>query len=496
MNRSPNSSSAQAVLAATPPAVSGARRPNDNPRLAPWFAGALALAALAAAFALSPDILGPIMLGGCFVWAAIRWPSIFVILTMWTCVAPTVYAFQVGSFGFAPYILFESVAMVGLVVGWVSGRITFAVPPGFKWLVAHVMLTSASALLSSDPTATASMLVRLWFNWLAVFLILAIVPNRARLRALLTALLLQALVVVSVNAASSLANLDLPSFPSLLFLHFQKNDYATYLSFAVALAVVSIAAPRNRIITKIAGVALLMLVSISWPLTYSRSGMMSLVAMIVTLMILYRNKRLLSVLAVIAFVVAVAWSVLPAEVKTVSMRAIDSLFTGTEGGRDSFVDTYEDRVVLNWAALQTIAQKPLLGIGLGEWMAQSPLQVSIWDIKKEGVISVGANIHNRYLLIAAESGVATLLSYLGFLFIVVTSAIRVRLRADPWMRLLLSSLVACTIGFLVSDLFIPGTLWEWNLLAVLAAAVNMAQSEVRAAAPRRVPFGFATRRWG
>ena len=90
---------------------------------------------------------------------------------------------------------------------------------------------------------------------------------------------------------------------------------------------------------------------------------------------------------------------------------------------------------------------------------------------------MGANIHNRYLLIAAESGVAALAGYLGFLGVLFTSAIRIRRRCDAGMRLLLSSLAACTAGFLVANLFIPGTLWEWNLLAVLATAVHIAGRE-------------------
>jgi O-antigen ligase len=185
---------------------------------------------------------------------------------------------------------------------------------------------------------------------------------------------------------------------------------------------------------------------------------------------------LLAVFAVIVVVAGGAWIVLPPEVKTISVRAVQSVISPVKE-RDSFDETYEDRVMLNWAAVESIAQRPLLGVGLGEWVSESPLQIAIWDVKKEGVVNVGANIHNRYLLIAAESGVAALAGYVGFLGALLIPAIRLRRRADAWMRLLLSSLVACTAGFLVSNLFIPGTLWEWNLLAVLAAAVHIAGRE-------------------
>jgi O-antigen ligase len=427
-------------------------------------------------FALSPNILGPALAAVCLLWAACRWPYIFVVLTMWTAVVPTIYAFQVGPFGFAPYVLFEAFAMVGLAFQLATGRVSIAAPPGFKWFIVHVLLTSASALLAADPVAAASMLVRLWLNWLMVFLVLAVTPDRRRLMNFVAALFLQAFVVVGISVSSSLSNLDLPSFPSLLFLHFQKNDYATYLSFAVALAVMAIAAKPSHIGGRIAGVALLMLVGVSWPLTYSRSGLLSLLGMLLTLVLLYRTRRLLAVLAVVVVVAGAAWMVLPPEVKAISVRAVQSVIS-PDKERDSFDETYEDRVMLNWAAVESIARRPLLGVGLGEWVSESPLQIAIWDVKKQGVVNVGANIHNRYLLIAAESGIAALAGYLGLLGVLLKSAMRLRRHADAWMRLLLSSLIACTAGFLVSNLFIPGTLWEWNLLAVLATAVHIAMRE-------------------
>jgi O-antigen ligase len=446
-------------------------------RLPPWASVVLAALAVGAGFALSPNVIGPAMAIAALLWAAYRWPLMFVVLTIWTTVIPTVYAFQVGAFGLAPYVLLETVAVIGIALRWMSGRITLVVPQGVGWLIVHVGLTSLSALLASDGIVAASMLVRLWLNWLMVFLVLAVVPDRPRLMQLLGALLLHAFIVVGVSVGSSLSNLNLPSFPSLLFLHFQKNDYATYLSFVVALAVIAFAAKPGDVFGKIAGVALLVMVAVSWPLTYSRSGLLSLIGMLLTVAILYRTRRLFGVLAVVVLVAATTWRFVPSEAKTLAVRAVESLISPGAGEHDSFEDTYEDRVMLNWAAVDSISQKPLLGVGLGEWVNQSPLQVAIWDVKKEGVVSMGANIHNRYLLIAAESGVGALLGYLGFVGVLLIAALRIRRRSDAWMKLLLSSLIACTAGFLVSNLFVPGTLWEWNLLAVLATTLRIAAQE-------------------
>jgi O-antigen ligase len=419
----------------------------------------------------------------------------FVVLTIWTTVIPTIYAVHVGPFGLAPYVLLETMAIIGLSLRWLGGRVALIAPPGLGWLVAHVLLTSASSLLAVDGLTSASLLVRMCLNWLMVFLVLAVVPDRRRLIQLLAALFVHAFVIVGLSVSSSLSNLDLPSFPSLLGQHFQKNDYATYLAFVVALGILAIATKGIGAISKIAGALLLVLVAASWPLTYSRSGLLALIGMLITFAILYRTRRLFGVMAIITLIAAITWVFVPTEAKGFALRAIASLVNPGSGERDSFAETYEDRVTLNWAAVDSIVRHPFLGVGLGEWAFQSPLQISAWDVKNEAVVTVGANIHNRYLLIAAESGIGTLLGYLGFVGALLIPAIGLRRRCDKTMRLALGSLIACTIGFLISNLFIPGSLWEWNLLAILAATVRVAQREAArvGSVPRWRPRLVSTR---
>jgi len=479
MNRLPLSHRTLRPPIASPEAgASGLPRPTGETLLR-WSLVPLGLA-IAGAVALWPNVWTLGLAGIACVWAAVRSPLVFVILTIWTFVAPTVYVFEIGSFGVAPYVLFESLAIVGLVAQGIQRKAKLVSPPGVVYLVVFAVLTSLSALISSNAVNAVSLLVRLWLAWIMVFLVLMVVPNQRQFRNLLAVLVFQALVVVGVSVVSSLSNLDVPSFPSLLFLHFQKNDYATYLSFAAALALIAMTTEHSSVWYKGAGVALLILVGISWPLTYSRSGLMSLAAMLIALALLHRTARVIRSFGVALLVAAVAWVFLPSEVKTLSTRAFQSLLTFNDRERDSFAQTYEDRIILDWAAVDSIAEKPLLGLGLGEWQQVSPVQVSVWDLKRQEVVSVGAAVHNRYLLIAAESGIFALLAYGGFLVALIRLALQTRKGTDQHMRLALNALLACTMGFLVSNLAVSGTLWEWNLLAVLAAAVHVAQPDATA----------------
>jgi O-antigen ligase len=173
---------------------------------------------------------------------------------------------------------------------------------------------------------------------------------------------------------------------------------------------------------------------------------------------------------------------MPPEVQQVSGAAIISIGRSAPGSGDEtsrvFAQTVSERMVLDRAALETIRQHPFRGVGLGEWQRLSPLPNRVWDPKTARPITVGAAIHNRYLYIAAESGILTLIAYFLFLGSVFRSVLRLRAAVDPWMRVFLGALLACTVGLLVALLFATGSLWEWTQLAVLIATERVARREL------------------
>jgi O-antigen ligase len=409
---------------------------------------------------------------------AYRWPFPFVILTLWTFVIPTIYVVYVGSFGLAPYVLLEGCALCGMAGRVLIGGQRLTLPPGAACFALYAGLTTVSAVTAIDRWAVASMLVRFWLNWLMLFLILAVVTDRRRLRWLLAALIAHAIVIVGMSIGAGLDRMGLPGLPNVLLSQFQKNDYATYLAFVAALGLLLVARAKTWPVSLTGGLLLLM-VAVSWPLTYSRSGF---IAILTTLSIIFfqnRTVRFLRMALAVPPALTLLWLLLPANVTDMPVRAIQSLggAKDTVSDVDSFSNTIDERMVLNLAALDTIRQRPFTGIGLGNWQAQSPVQVDVWDVKAAQPTVVGAVIHNQYLLVAAESGLLTLAAYLAFVFVLLRAAYRARRHADAEMRMIISTLAASVTGLLVSVLFIPGSLWQWNLLGFLAAAEHVARRE-------------------
>ena len=414
-----------------------------------------------------------------------RWTYRAVVLTIWTSVAPVAYLFQVGSFGVVPYEIFEGLAGVGWAWRSLHRRFRLAWPPGAIWLVPFMLLTGVSAIGTSDHRGALVLMMRNALSWFMVWLLPSVVTDRRQLVGLLKALFAQAIVLIIVVLLCGVSRFGLPALAGVVSTQFQKNDYATYLAFALALAIAARVARPLPAALSIAGSVIVVLAVVNWPLTYSRGG---LVAMVVTLVLMvaseHRRRMTAEVLGVAALAVAV-WLAMPSEVRQVSGAAIVSMGRSAQGRPGDEVSTalaktVDERLVLDRAALETIRQHPLRGVGLGEWQWHSPLPNRVWDPKSKRPITVGAAIHNRYLYIAAESGVLTLAAYLLFLGSVFRSVLRLRAAVDPWMRVFLGALMASTIGLLVALLFATGSLWEWTQMAVLVTTERIARRELAA----------------
>jgi O-antigen ligase len=414
-----------------------------------------------------------------------QWLFGLVVLTVWTSVVPVAYVFHIGSFGIAPYEIFEGLALVVCGVQWIRGRLTLAWPTGLAWLLVFMALTSASALLAENARNVVALLGRFWLSWLMVFLLPTVLRDRARFGAFIGAMIVQAVVLIGLSLAGDVRAFGWPSLPRLFLAQFQKNEYATYLAFAVAVALVALNTDLVRPWVRKLAAAVPVLAVVSWPLTYSRSGLVAIVGTLALIVVLVRTRRIASQVVGIVLLGGVVWLALPGNVKSTSGRAVTSLVSPgalASAAPDVFDQTVRDRLVLDWAALGIIARHPVTGLGLTRWEAQSPVKTKIRDVKSQQVITVGATVHNRYLLIAVESGLPTLVGYLGFLAYLLTSAFRLRSRVAPEMRVVLDALIACTLSLQVAMLTMPGTLWEWNQVALLVAAERLASQSVADAA--------------
>lgn len=417
------------------------------------------------------------------------WAFVLVVLTVWTSVAPVAYIFQIGSFGIVPYEIFEALAIFVCGLLCIRGEMRIVLPAGVWWLIAYMALTTASAWLAVDARAAFVQLSRFWLSWLVMFLVPMVVTDRRLLGWFLAAMLVQAFVLVALTLGAQLDALGLPSLPPVLLPEFHKNEYGTYLAFAIALGLVAwntdLLPPRVR------RVAMLIpsLAIISWPLTYSRSGLLAIVCTLMLLMFLERRRVVVRQGVALVVLGVVAWAILPGSARENSTRAVRSLanvfqsnqsHTGAPA-QDPFQRTVDERLVLDRAAIAAIAAHPLAGLGLTRWQAQSPVTTPVWDLKRSEVVVVGAAVHNQYLYIAAESGLPTLVAYLACLYVLLRRALIARRWADETMRFFLAALVACTVSLLLALLVMPGTLWEWNQLALLAVVERLTRGDAEPA---------------
>jgi len=162
-------------------------------------------------------------------------------------------------------------------------------------------------------------------------------------------------------------------------------------------------------------------------LTFSRAGW--LIALIVSAMAVYQNKKLLLpvVVSVLALILIFSWAILP---------------------RVSFIDQFalEQRLGDYQLAWQLIKEKPFFGHGLTLAMPERP-------------------IHNLYLLIATEIGLVGLFGFLGF--IIFTLIENWKLEIENWPAIIM---LGALLLFGLADHFLwtlrPGLAMLWLIIGL------------------------------
>ncbi|MBU2037356.1 O-antigen ligase family protein [Patescibacteria group bacterium] len=129
------------------------------------------------------------------------------------------------------------------------------------------------------------------------------------------------------------------------------------------------------------------------------------------------------------------------------------------------------RSFYNQEAIKMIWQKPLLGLGLGNFVPalKQTASLPLWQYQPA---------HNIYLLIAAEVGLLALLAFLVFLFLTVRSVWK--FRRDLAVSCLLFA-VGCLLFFGLFDHFLwdlqQGQILFWLMLGLLGAHSSMDRAQ-------------------
>lgn len=428
-------------------------------------------------------IIGLVVGGGTAVIIAMRWPEVFLILALWTNFMKSAYIprLVVGEFGATPVMVFTILATVGFCIQTATGKRRLILPPGFWFLLLFAVFTTLSLLVAQNFRLGFGAYVRTLLDWMLFFLLVQMLTDRRRIRQLVTILLIQALVMVGWGIIAGIQlELTQVSRRSLFFWEqFQKNDFAAYLGFVLVLALATFLLSKSRPI-KLLAATLMAGVPIGWMFTFSRGGFLAIIVCLLVFLALERNKRLLQqsflITLLIGFLGLAVITLAPANVRSLAIDGLQSMLTG-ESNVARHTDTIAFRLELAQAAGEVIASRPLLGVGFNHWQLYSPITTRVYDPQVGEFRETGYSIHNRYLLIAANSGLIALLGYVGFLIAVIINSFQCRRYTPIWMRTYLHVFIATVLGLQVALWFAPSVTWEWPTLGILVGILNVARWE-------------------
>ena len=143
--------------------------------------------------------------------------------------------------------------------------------------------------------------------------------------------------------------------------------------------------------------------------------------------------------------------------------------------RDRLIFTFTprgdaDRIKVWQAAIVMIKESPFFGKGIGLFMDQLTLQLlRAPDASAAGHLNAQYT-HNCYLQIWAETGIFALLSFLGFIILLLTNGIKAFLKNQNFLLL---GLVCGLFGFLVHSFFdtqfysLQTSMLFWSMAGIL-----------------------------
>ena len=109
------------------------------------------------------------------------------------------------------------------------------------------------------------------------------------------------------------------------------------------------------------------------------------------------------------------------------------------------------------------------------------LKMLRYEVQLGKYVETGFSIHNRYLGIAANSGLIALLFYLLFLMVTLFRGVKLNFSSkNPYLKIYLAASLAALVGIQLSLQLTPTILWEWPILGLVAGLIiqlNWKQTE-------------------
>lgn len=355
-----------------------------------------------------------------------------------------------------------------LFLGFIIKKI---IKPDFKFLKSYkyiflllFIFFSALSLINSGVHIQQSLiaLILKWGKRIAICLVA--IDTLANLRRLKNAyfVLIFSSVIIGINGIiQKFIGIDLFRHKNLSvtddgfygvtssFNHY--NDFGSYLVVLLSIIFSILIVKRLKFTYRLSAIFLGILLGVCIILTFSRGSWLSLILILILMLILTRKFGLLSIL--LTFFIMVLFFI--------------------PGAKDRFALNfheagYTSRVGYWQIAFQMIKDNPILGQGIGTFMAQYS--------KYKTFYATPQYAHNCYLQIWAETGIFSLISFLLFVGAVLFEGIK---KVKQTNNLLFMGLVCGFFGLLVHIFFdtqlysVQLATFFWFILALTIAATKI-----------------------
>jgi putative inorganic carbon (hco3(-)) transporter len=209
------------------------------------------------------------------------------------------------------------------------------------------------------------------------------------------------------------------------------NTAGSYLAMLLPLAAVAVATPVSGGVRRLASISLAA-GSIALVFTFSRGGWLATAVAFALLLVLGVRRGLLSP-RLLAVAVAIALLIVAPLYGAVGAR-----LTGDDKG------AAESRVPLMELAGRVIKDHPVLGVGPNNFAVVIPDYAGP-EFSRDWIYTV----HNKYLLVAAETGLVALAAFVWFLVAIVRRGLRVSRLRDRLLSPVALGLTVAVIGQIV-----------------------------------------------
>lgn len=423
---------------------------------------------------------GLVAVTGIAIIASFHLPEAFLILALGTNFMKSAYipGLEVGEFGATPYMIFTAMATIGFGIQILAGKRPLILPASFRFLLVFIIFTTLSVFIAQDFRLVFGTYARTLLEWMLFFSVVQMLTNRRRVRQLVKALLIQA-VVITIWGIIAGIKLELTGRWRRYYFfwqQYQKNDFAAYLGIVLLLAVATYILARKRK-DKFFASFLIMLVPIGWIFTFSRGGLLAIIVCLTVFSMLGRSKKILRtsfVIIVLIGLLGFAFTTFAhSEARDLVVKSLRSMLL-LDSKANRFTKTIDSRLVLAKSAVKVAVERPFLGVGFNQWYLYSPFENRLYDPQAGAFRQVGLSIHNRLLAIGANRGLIALIGYMGFVIGTLLYAFKMwNFAKSTYLRVYLQVFLAAVVGMQVALLFAPSVTWEWPTLGILTGIANL-----------------------